>query len=261
MVHAMTEDLGGELRRLLAERGMSLRELARRVPCDSGNLSKIARGLKQPSPELAARFDDVLGSQGLLSALASQARPAGQFSPDSEEDVRRRAFLGIGLYGGIEALRQRVDGTLDPVTTSRDAEEWERATAELPGEVGHLPPLQVLPGLLADLHEAEARLSGAPTALRQRLVRVCGQLAALTAITLCNLGERDSARRYWRTAVRAADQSGDHALQALLLGRRLPGSSAGRAAPCLVPDRRRGPGGRSPSCHRHPGGTAARPPS
>jgi transcriptional regulator with XRE-family HTH domain len=220
MVHAMTEDLGGELRRLLAERGMSLRELARRVPCDPGNLSKIARGLKQPSPELAARFDGVLGSQGLLSALACQDRPAGQLSPDSEEDVRRRAFLGLGVYGGIEALRQRVDGTLDPVTTSRVGVVWDRATAELASEVGHLPPLQVLPGLLADLREAEVRLSGAPGTLRQRLARVCGQLAALTAITLCNLGEPEGARRYWRTAVRAADQSGDHVLQALLLGRR-----------------------------------------
>jgi tetratricopeptide (TPR) repeat protein len=216
----MTADLSSELRRLLVQQGMSLRELARRVPCDSGNLSRIARGQKRASPELAARFDEVLGTQGFLTALAQQAWPASQVPPDSEDDVRRRIFLGAGLIGGIEILRQQVDSALDPVTTGRDAEEWERAAAELAAEVGHLPPQQVLPGLLTDLREAEARLTAAPDALRSRFARVCAQLAALTAITLCNLGEPEGARRYWRTAVRAADQSRDHSLQALLRGRR-----------------------------------------
>jgi hypothetical protein len=37
-------DLGSELRRLLAERAMSLRDLARHVPCDSGNCRRSPAG-------------------------------------------------------------------------------------------------------------------------------------------------------------------------------------------------------------------------
>jgi transcriptional regulator with XRE-family HTH domain len=46
-----------------------------------------------------------------------------------------------------------------------------------------------------------------------------GQMAALTAITLANLGEPRTARRWWRTAARSADQSGDQSLASLVRGR------------------------------------------
>jgi transcriptional regulator with XRE-family HTH domain len=208
------------LRALMDQRGISGNKLARAVYCDKALISRIANGKQPPSASMAQLLDEALGAQGSLVALARKAWSARPVPLDSEEDVRRRTFLGAGLIGGIEVLRQKVDSTLDPVTTSSDAEEWERTAAELAAEVGHVPPQQVLPVLLTDLREAEARLLDAPDALRSRLARVCAQLAALTAITLCNLGEPESGRRYWRTAVRAVDQSRDNALQSLLRGRR-----------------------------------------
>jgi transcriptional regulator with XRE-family HTH domain/dienelactone hydrolase len=63
-------EFSDELRRLLGERGMSVRECARKVPCDSGYVSKLAGGIKRPSPEMAERFDAVLGASGALAALA-----------------------------------------------------------------------------------------------------------------------------------------------------------------------------------------------
>jgi transcriptional regulator with XRE-family HTH domain len=243
---------GEELRRLLAERGMSLREAARQAPCDCGYLSKVARGQRRISPDLAGRLDDVLGARGTLAALAPErARPPAVAVPDDEEDVRRRTLLSLGLTGAaamagapgaLEILRQHTDIALSQDTTSRDAGEWERTAAELAGEVGHLPPRQVLPGLLADLREAGARLAGArDDGTRRRMARVCAQLAALTAITLCDLGDPD-AGRYWRTAVRAADQARDLALQSLLRGRRAvfalygrhPSSALGMAEEALA---------------------------
>jgi tetratricopeptide (TPR) repeat protein len=216
-------DFAEALHTLMAGRAISGNMLARRVPCDKALISRYVNGHQAPSASMAARLDELLGADGELAALAVRPYRGGLAEPisaDSEDDVRRRAFLGAGLLGGIELLRQHLDGALDPLTTSRDAEEWERAAAEFAAEVGHLPPRQVLPGLLADLSEAEARLTTAPGALRSRLARVCAQLAALTAITLCSLGETEYARRYWRTALRAADQSHDATLQALLRGRR-----------------------------------------
>jgi len=66
-------NFGHELRRLLATQEISLREAARRVPCNSGHLSKLASGKKGPSPEIAQRLDDVLDAGGDLARLA----PAG----------------------------------------------------------------------------------------------------------------------------------------------------------------------------------------
>src|ERR1035437_3381182 len=58
--YAMT--FGDELGRLLAERGMSQRELARRSHYDSGYINKLVRGVKQATPEVAERLDEVLAS-------------------------------------------------------------------------------------------------------------------------------------------------------------------------------------------------------
>src|ERR1022692_2372185 len=103
-------DLGSELRRLLAEQGMSLRDLARHVPCDSGNLSKIARGQKRPSPELAARLDEVLGAGGGLAALAPAVAPGALGTNLDLIELARRAEasdLGSGTLGLLNAA---VDG-------------------------------------------------------------------------------------------------------------------------------------------------------
>jgi hypothetical protein len=66
---------------------------------------------------------------------------------------------------------------------------------------------------MADLAEVQTRLVRLPDALRPRMAHVCGQLSALMAIALFEQGDPTGARRYWRTAVRAADESGDSNLR------------------------------------------------
>jgi hypothetical protein len=83
-----------------------------------------------------------------------------------------------------------------------------------------LPPAQLLPHLLTDLDEVRTSLASPSEGLRVRLVRVCGQLSALTAMTLLNAGDPRNANRFWRTAVRAVDQVNDRSLRALISGRR-----------------------------------------
>ena len=63
---------GDELCRLLAERGMSQRELARRSHYNSGHISKVCRGVKPATPELAARLDEVLAAGGALMAVVNR---------------------------------------------------------------------------------------------------------------------------------------------------------------------------------------------
>ena len=79
---AVGDGLPAEVRRLMAERGMSLRGLARATGDDPSLLSKYVNG-KRPMPaHVAERLDDELGGGGELAALAP---------------LRRRAPRGCGL--------------------------------------------------------------------------------------------------------------------------------------------------------------------
>src|ERR1039458_6060424 len=71
-----------ELARLMEARGLGVREVARRVPCNPGHISNLRSGKAQPSPELAADLDKVLGADGTLTALA----PAQQIGSASCRD-------------------------------------------------------------------------------------------------------------------------------------------------------------------------------
>jgi len=64
---------GRKLVALLDERGLSLREAARRVPCSPAHLSNIAHGRKCASGQLAGLLDEVLHAGGELEALAAAA--------------------------------------------------------------------------------------------------------------------------------------------------------------------------------------------
>ncbi|WP_433221048.1 hypothetical protein ACQP00_19470 [Dactylosporangium sp. CS-047395] len=172
---------------------------------------------------------------GLASGLdaAKSSDGAGRAgSHDEEEPLYRRTVL-YGIVGALgvardalpeddcmEAVRRNVDRGLRAPVTPSDVEEWERTAWQYAREVGAVPPATVLPELLVDLDEAHARLTEADDKLRNRLARVCAELSALTAIALIASDSPGPARRFWRTAVRAADQTTDHALQARIRGRR-----------------------------------------
>jgi hypothetical protein len=79
------QTLFGERVLVLAEaRGLSLRELARRVPCDASHLSQVVHGRKRPSLRVAARLDDVLKAGGELAALADAAAPGSGPGPGQD---------------------------------------------------------------------------------------------------------------------------------------------------------------------------------
>lgn len=72
----MPPTFGQEVRRLRAERGLSLTQMTERVPYSKGHLSKIENGQVQPNPHMARLFDDALQAEGRLIELAdAPARP------------------------------------------------------------------------------------------------------------------------------------------------------------------------------------------
>ena len=64
-----------KVRRLMAERGMSLRGLAKASNYDPSYLIKVLSGHKPSSPYLAARLDDALDANGQIRAAAQEAPP------------------------------------------------------------------------------------------------------------------------------------------------------------------------------------------
>jgi transcriptional regulator with XRE-family HTH domain len=76
------------MRALLAERGMSLRQLAKNLHYDVGHLSRVMNGHKRPSLELATRLDSALGADGDLVALVSEMPPEVAW-PANVEDAHR----------------------------------------------------------------------------------------------------------------------------------------------------------------------------
>jgi tetratricopeptide (TPR) repeat protein len=119
-----------------------------------------------------------------------------------------------------EDARREVDHAVAPELGDRDLDEWERTAHAYGYEIVSVAPDRLLPGLLADFSEVAGLLKAQPTAAhRLRLTRVAGQLAALTAMTFVNMGQPQTARRWWRTARRATNSSADPELAALVRGR------------------------------------------
>jgi transcriptional regulator with XRE-family HTH domain len=92
----------GERVLALAEpRGLSLRELARRVPCDASHLSRVVSGRKRPSLRVAARLDDVLEAAGELVALAEAAGATPDDGPEREDASQRGGVARAGAAEGM----------------------------------------------------------------------------------------------------------------------------------------------------------------
>src|SRR5690349_1370671 len=67
------ETFGEALRRLRTERGISLRELARRASVDPGHLSRVEAGRRPPTPQMAAAVARALKAGSALQELARRS--------------------------------------------------------------------------------------------------------------------------------------------------------------------------------------------
>ncbi|MFC5750492.1 helix-turn-helix domain-containing protein [Actinomadura rugatobispora] len=233
---------GETLRRLIAEREIGVRELARRVPCDAGHLSKISHGIKRPSEQLASRLDDLLDANGELVALftttsdnTGQATGAGSEKtrfPDREEDdemQRRRLLqslitLGAASSPAVEALQHIRDGVDRAIGRDEGShlDDWEETVAEYGYSILQLPPHRTIPELAADLVTVQ-RVASRHVGGRQypAWCRVNSNLSMLMAKTLGSAGQPRLARDWWTTAEHAATTSGDADLRVMVTAERL----------------------------------------
>jgi transcriptional regulator with XRE-family HTH domain len=191
-----------ELARLMAARGLGVRELARLVPCNPGHISNLRTGRDRASSELAARLDEVLGAGGALLALVPvpgrRNRPGIVPGADDEiaalELARRAEASDLG-GGTVQRLELIVDDLAIAYPATPAADLLVRVQTHL--------------GYVGQLLDGRSTLSQ-----HRRLLVTGGWLSLLAATCLIDLHSDHAAEAYLRTAGQFASETGQPDLTA-----------------------------------------------
>ncbi|WP_435880328.1 helix-turn-helix domain-containing protein [Streptomyces zaomyceticus] len=216
---------GPELRRLRVEAGLTLTEFSVALNYDKGHLSKVERGERSASPELARRCDAFLGADGELQRLV--ARPEADSDSGTAETpagpsrwlVGRRAVLSagtgvlidLGLKLGSQALSSADDPLLGSYRTQFDQlRKLGQSTA---------------PKILLPLLETQTRMiagfaSDARSASRASALLLASRFAEFTGWMAQEAGDSDAALVWTDEAVELARAGGDPHLGSYALVRR-----------------------------------------
>jgi transcriptional regulator with XRE-family HTH domain len=98
-------DFGDELARLMAVRGVGVRELARQVHYNAGHISNLKNGRARPSAELTRALDQALGADGSLVAIG----PIPESDDSGLIELARRAEASDLGSGTLELLQEAAD--------------------------------------------------------------------------------------------------------------------------------------------------------
>jgi transcriptional regulator with XRE-family HTH domain len=200
-------DFGAELGRLRREHGLSLHELARRSHYDVGYLSKVIRGHKHGSRELALHMDKLLGADGALVAAWERSAsppvpvmPLATTAPDAD------------LYDRI------TEAVEDPPRVDVPVVEWlERTLAEhrrVNDTVGATPLL----GLIrSQLHVVAGFTRSASGPLATRLTGLAAQYAQFVAWMCIEIKEHGAGLAWYDRARDWAEEAGDANMAATAL--------------------------------------------
>jgi len=198
-------EFGTELARLMAARGLGVRELARLVPCNPGHVSNLRTGRDRASAELAARLDEVLGAGGELLALVpapGRRLPSTVGSGADDEiaalELARRAEASDVSCSTVERLELIVDDLASAYPATPAADLLTRVRTHL--------------GYVGRLLDARATLSQ-----HRRLLVTGGWLSLLAATCLIDLHSDHAAEAYLRTAGQLAGETEQPDLTAWVL--------------------------------------------
>lgn len=203
--------LGAAIRTLRTERGLTLEGLGVKIGYTAQHISAAEHALTTCSRAFIDACERALDAGGTLNALLPAAvlervfqrqddAMARHSAANLDPDVKRRAFLGLGLaavlLGPEAAARALSDAEAEQV-----AYEWSREIQTAPDSRA------LLPALAADLKNLHANK------------RVVAQLASYVASIAVTSGDANMAKRWWRRARSAAVASGDSHLLAFVASR------------------------------------------
>jgi transcriptional regulator with XRE-family HTH domain len=201
-------DFGRELTRLMAERGVSVRQLARDCFVNPGHISNIRNGKDRPSEKLARALDDYLGADGLLSAFAA-VPPAGSRARDAgQEDAGPQPWQLVGTL-----TRSSLDLTAVGF--------MEDAVTSLAARYPFTPPAELAPEVRSVLSSVNVALrQPQPLKVRMRCVRLAGILSGIAGQIADDTARPDLSAGWFGAAAVAADEIGDADLKAWSLALR-----------------------------------------
>ncbi|GGL20532.1 transcriptional regulator [Sphaerisporangium melleum] len=221
---------GEELRRRRLAAGLTLTDLARRLHYSKGQLSKIERGGRAPSRQLAGLCDNELNAGGALIALArqpvSEARTAHaanseeevwlmQLSPDGGsrfQAVSRRQVMAAGA-SSIAAMSIGRPGTggvddMNLLGVSRSLFDQYRSLGQT------ADPGLLLPALIAQTHTLQELSARAGSTTRRDVLVLASRYAEYVGWLVQEAGDDQAALWWTRRAVELAAAGGDHDLAA-----------------------------------------------
>ncbi|NEC68260.1 helix-turn-helix transcriptional regulator [Streptomyces sp. SID9727] len=209
---------GPELRRLRVEANLSLRGLSAALNYDKGYLSKVERGERSASPELARRCDAFLGANGELQRLVTDAESTDT-TARSLPHPGRRTVLAAGT-GSVLDLGLKLGGRTAPTAV-------EPLFLSFQAQFDQLRTLgqSTAPNVLLPLLEIQTRLvaglaAGASSATRAPTLVLASRFAEFTGWMAQEAGNTPAALGWTGEAVELAGAGGDSHLGSYALVRR-----------------------------------------
>ena len=144
---------------------------------------------------------------------------------EADDDVVRRALLRLiadagtpvdgRFFGAADRVRRRMDDALLGGSVSATMlDQWEDTACGYGRQYRSAPPLRLLCDVLLDLGDIRRMCEERqPLDFAERLCRLAARLAALSGMTMINIGDQRLARSFFRTARMAADETGDRHLR------------------------------------------------
>ncbi|MFE0775647.1 helix-turn-helix domain-containing protein [Streptomyces sp. NPDC058861] len=216
-----TSGFGPELRRLRQEAGLTLTEFSAALNYDKGHLSKVERGERSASPQLARRCDAFLGANGELQRLAAPPEPgpdAGEAAAPGLWAVGRRAVLAAGT-GTLVDLGLKLGGRSAPATDPLLPSF--RAQFEQLRKLGQsTAPKALLPLLETQTRTVAGLAAGASSATRAPALLLASRFAEFTGWMAQEAGDNDAALGWTGEAAELARAGGDPHLGSYALVRR-----------------------------------------
>ncbi|MFG1659101.1 helix-turn-helix domain-containing protein [Micromonospora chersina] len=207
------ESFGHILRKHRTAAGLSLRDLAGLTNFQFSYLAQVERGERRPTQAVADKCERALAAGGALTE-AYRREQAG------DTDMRRRTVLqAMGALAatpavhplvGLEALRHGLGAAVDV-----EHDEWEQIVADYGRGYYRQPQDVVMAQLGRDMAVLQHQIAADRGHRRPMLLRAAGQMSVIIALALVASGQALAARRWWTTAQRVADESGDADTQVL----------------------------------------------
>ncbi|MFJ1587699.1 helix-turn-helix domain-containing protein [Streptomyces sp. NPDC088197] len=217
-----TSHFGPELRRLRHEAGLTLTELSVALNYDKGHLSKVERGERSASLELARRCDAFLGANGELQSLVVR--------PESDPDTAQSPAAPSLWHIGRRAVLAAGTGALSEFSLKLGGQAFSASDALLPSFRAQFDQLRILgqstaPKVLLPLLETQTRMvaglaAGAPSATRTPALLLASRFAEFTGWMAQEAGDSDAALGWTGEAAELARAGGDSYLGSYALVRR-----------------------------------------